>query len=153
MVRMAYENDIDGTAEIFCELQNAHAEVRPDRFKAADRNIMRDMLSDVLIDRECDAAVSENGGRINGYAVFRIADREDTLHFAERRCIIEQFAVKNEFKRQGIGRELMDFIRKYAEKRKCDSIELSVWYDNFDAVDFYAEIGFVPKQYKMEIKL
>ena len=47
----------------------------------------------------------------------------------------------------------MDFIRKYAEKRKCDSIELSVWYDNFDAVDFYAEIGFVPKQYMMEIKL
>lgn len=153
MVRMACENDICGTAEIFCELQDIHAGFRPDRFKAADSSIMYKILSDVFIGRECDAVVSENGGSISGYAVFRIADYEDELHIAERKCTIEQFAVKNEFRRQGIGRELMDFIRKYAEKRKCDFIELSVWYDNFDAVDFYAEIGFVPKQYKMEIKL
>ena len=153
MVRMACENDIGETAELFCELQNVHAEFRPDSFKSADSGIMHGILSDILIGRECDAVVSESDGSINGYAVLRIADREDELHIAERRCTIEQFAVKSEFKRQGIGRELMDFIRKYAKKRKCGSIELSVWYDNFDAVDFYAEIGFVPKQYMMEIKL
>lgn len=36
-----------------------------------------------------------------------------------------------------IIREMLTFIRELAAEKECDTAELGVWYENYDAVDFF----------------
>ena len=56
--------------------------------------------------------------------------------------IIEDLIVKHEFKRKGIGKELMKFVEDYAKKKKIKSIYFSTNKDA-EAVGFYEKIGYV----------
>lgn len=55
--------------------------------------------------------------------------------------IIEDLAVKEEFKKQGIGKKLMDYIKAYSKKRKIKSISFST-HKKSDAVKFYQRYGY-----------
>ena len=44
-------------------------------------------------------------------------------------------------------------VKKYAEKCNCNSIDLRVCYENYDAVNLYSSFGFIPTAYELELKL
>lgn len=55
--------------------------------------------------------------------------------------------------RKGTGTKLITYIKKPAAENDCQSVELGVWCENHDAVDFNSEMGFVPRTYKMVMKI
>lgn len=149
MIRKATADDINAMAEIYKELHEHHIQIRPDFYRSPDAEFYRTQLAEQLD----NVFVIESGGVIQGYATLFINEREDCIHIARKRCFVDQFAVKQEFRRQGVGGRLMQFIREYALLNDCMVVELGVWYENYDAVDFYGKNGFVPRTLNLELKL
>ena len=122
MIRKATADDINKTAEIYKELHEHHIQIRPDFYRGPDIEFYRKQLAEQLD----YVFVVEKGGVIQGYAMVYVDVRDDCIHIARKRCYVDQFAVKEEFRRQGVGNKLMQFIREYALQNDCTVIELGV---------------------------
>lgn len=59
-----------------------------------------------------------------------------TLLFGEAE--IENIAVSKDFRRRGIGKDMVNAL-----KQKCEKIFLLVKEDNYGAIEFYTSMGFV----------
>ena len=55
--------------------------------------------------------------------------------------------IRKEYRRQGIGRKLINFV-----KDKYDKLELQVYEKNVNAMLFYASLGFVNKKIQIDDK-
>lgn len=154
MVRKAETADIESMARIYGQLHKKHVEIRPDYFNMPKRSFFESSLAETLSNGERELIVYEKNGMIQGYAEFFIHEicESETRTFY-RRCFIDQLAVDKDWQGNGVGRALTEHIKSYARERSCNSIELGVWYENYDAVDFYGAMGFTPRMYKMEIRL
>ncbi len=92
-----------------------------------------------------------------GFDKVLVAEREGvvqgmiTLHFihlphlAGNLCRVVALAVRNEFKRQGIGAKLMIKTEEIAREKNCAKIELTSGLERTEAHDFYRAIGFEEK--------
>ncbi|MDT2596444.1 N-acetyltransferase [Enterococcus dongliensis] len=56
---------------------------------------------------------------------------------------IERIYIRKHFKRQGLGRQLLDFAFAIADQEKREQIWLGVWEHNQNALRFYQTFGFV----------
>lgn len=73
-------------------------------------------------------------GKIVGYAC--ITTIIDEIHLGN-------IAVKKEYRGQGIGRKLIDYIINYANQNKIQKITLEVRRSNTIAINLYKSVGFV----------
>lgn len=153
MIRNAEEKDIDAVAELFYELHGHHTMLFGEYFRSADISFFQSAVRKLLAQGGKNVIVSEHNGVIDGYAVFGISENEDELHFHRKVCSVDCIAVKNEFRRMGFGREMLTFVRELAAEKKCDAAELDVWYENYDAVEFFVNCGFMPRTIKLENKI
>lgn len=103
--------------------------------KVSDLLAQSDKLSE-----KCQVFVFEEDKTIKGCAAIKIVRHNDS-----KKCIVESIAVDDNYRRQGIGKRIFDFLKSYADERSCNSVELDVKYDDYDAVDFLAIIGFRPQ--------
>ncbi len=103
--------------------------------KAADFLAQSDKLSE-----NCQIFVLEEDKTIKGCAAIKIFQDNDS-----KKCIVETIAVDDNYRRHGVGKRIFDFLKSYADEQNCNSVELDVKYDNYDAVDFFAIIGFRPQ--------
>ena len=101
-----------------------------------------------VLEKEClDTAWSENA--ISEFlssdtAVYLYCETEGvlsgilsaTLLFGEAE--IENIAVSKDFRRRGIGKDMVNAL-----KQKCEKIFLLVKEDNYGAIEFYVSMGFV----------
>lgn len=151
MIRMAENADITQIAEIFRQLHKKHYHMRPEYYNMPDIAYFEKSVAEMLEDKEKYLVVCDEGGKICGYAWYYIDEvRENELRKACRRCFAEQLAVDESCQGHGVGKALVTYIKNAAREHNCFSIELGVWYDNYDAVDFYAAAGFTPRIYKLE---
>ena len=103
--------------------------------KVSDLLAQSDKLSE-----KCQVFVFEEDKTIKGCAAIKIVRHNDS-----KKCIVESIAVDDNYRRQGIGKRIFDFLKSYADEQSCNSVELDVKYDDYDAVDFFAIIGFRPQ--------
>lgn len=103
--------------------------------KVSDLLAQSDKLSE-----KCQVFVLEEDKTIKGCAAIKIVWHNDS-----KKCIVESIAVDDNYRRQGIGKRIFDFLKSYADEQSCNSVELDVKYDDYDAVDFFAIIGFRPQ--------
>ena len=74
--------------------------------------------------------------KIVGVIIFKIEQSCE-----ERVIIIEELVVEEKFKKQGIGKKLMEFTESYAKKKKVKSISFST-HKKAPAVKFYQKLGY-----------
>ena len=155
MIRFAEKSDVEQIARLFQQLHERHYRLRDDYYNKPDFEFYFNVVEQTInTQSELKYVVSCENDIINGYIQFCIKDYSESLtkkHY--KKCLVEQIAVDEKYHRQGVGTELIAFIRNYAIDNNCNSIELSVWYENYDAVEFYSAIGFEPRTYKMEMRL
>lgn len=154
MVRKAETSDIESMARIYRQLHEKHVAIRSDYFNMPNLSFFESSLAETLSKGEKELIIYEKNGVIQGYAEFFTHETlENEIRSFYRRCFIDQLAVDTNCQRNGVGKALAEYIKSYARECSCHSIELGVWYENYDAVDFYGAMGFTPRMYKMEIKL
>ena len=70
-----------------------------------------------------------------------------TRHYAGKSVEVDHVFIEETHRNRGIGKQLMQFVYNYAEKKKCNWVELNTYVHNFPSHKFYYNEGFVAKGY------
>jgi GNAT superfamily N-acetyltransferase len=70
-----------------------------------------------------------------------------------RVAVVENLAVREDFRRAGIGSALMDRALRWAEGLGATEIELNVYEFNQTAIDFYRNLGYATSSRRMSKRL
>lgn len=59
-------------------------------------------------------------------------------------ALVENFVVSKDYKREGIGKSMVDYIEAFYLEQDCSKIMLQTSSENRDARDFYTAMGYDP---------
>jgi len=151
IIRRAVEADLPAVARLLYEVQQIHAEGRPDLFLAGTRKYSDEELKAIFVDDTRPVFVAEMDGIVVGYAfcVVQQAPASPTLR-PIKELYIDDLCVEQRQRGLHIGTQLYEFVRSFAEKVACDRIILNVWCLNESAVQFYRRLGMKPFKMMME---
>lgn len=148
-------SDFDEVNEIFKQLHELHVKHRPDIYRNVENPAEANgyIAEEVLNEENLILLGADVDGRIVGicFIVMR-TPRNDAL--VPRVCAyIDDIAVDENYRRQGIGTALYNEAVKRAKERGAQVIQLQVSEFNKAAVDFYKSLGMTVWEYKMEQKI
>lgn len=152
MIRKAKTEDFKRINELREKVNVLHTEGRPDMFRPGFAREMQDYVFEIRDQEKKEIFVAEQDGRICGYACIEYVERPETFcNLSRKFCHIEEFGVDETMQRQGIGAELLAFIREEAKRNGFPKIELFVWEFNESALRFYEAAGFRTGRRWMEL--
>ncbi len=143
MVRFAEEKDLNRVNELRKQVNQIHVDARPDVFKAGFCKELQDFARVLLTGENSDILVAEREGIICGIACVDYVRKPETPYGVARGFYhVQEIAVDKSFRRQGVAKELFEFMKEDAKKKMLDKIELDVWSFNESAIEFYESVGF-----------
>lgn len=153
MVRFARNEDLERVNELRKQVNDVHVEGRPDIFKPGFNEELRDHIYEIWEAEDKDIIVAERDGIICGFACVQFVDKpENPFMNARQFYAVDEFGVDEAFRRQGVARELIDFIKQDAIKRGLQKLELNMWEFNKEALAFYEAVGFRTYRRYMELE-
>lgn len=154
MIRFAKEEDLDRINELRRQVNDIHVKGRPDIFRSGFCQEMQDLARELLQGEEGNIIVAEQDGIICGMVCVAYITKPESPYNLERKIYhVEEIAVDERARKQGIGTEMMEFMKQDACKRGFDRIELDVWEFNESAVKFYETNGFTVFRRFMECRV
>ena len=98
--------------------------------------------------------VAERNGIICGIVCVDYVNKPETPYSKARSFYhVQEIAVDANHRRQGVAKELLEFMIADAKKRKLGKIELDVWEFNDSAIEFYQAVGFKQTRRWMEYEV
>ena len=154
MVRFAEEKDLDIINELRKQVNDIHVEGRPDLFKAGFGAEIRDFAKVIMSGENSDIIVAERNGIICGMVCVDYVNKPETPYSKARNFYhVQEIAVDANHRRQGVAKELLEFMIADAKKKKLGKIELDVWEFNDSAIEFYQAVGFRQTRRWMEYEV
>lgn len=154
MVRFAEEKDLNIINELRKQVNDIHVEGRPDVFKAGFGTEIRDFAKVIMNGENSDIIVVERNGVICGMVCVDYVNKPETPYSKARSFYhVQEIAVDVNYRRQGVAKELLEFMITDAKKRKLGKIELDVWEFNDSAIEFYRVVGFRQTRRWMEYEV
>ena len=151
IVNIETSDDAEEIVELLRQVHEEHRQRRSQWFKPFDRTAALEGQRGLLSRAGARMFVARVEGVCVGYALVCERLREENpFRYASRSLVVDQMAVSNTHRRQGIGTLLMGRIRAEAARRGTQRVELNVYSDNDDARRFYEAQGFVRFQDVME---
>ena len=154
MIRRAKNADIDRLNALLYQVQQLHADGRPDIFKNGAKKYTTEELKAIIADDMTPIYVDEEDGLVMGYAfcIYQITRESEQLH-ARKVLYIDDLCVDAPYRRKHIGEKLYHYVLDVAKKNGCDSVTLNVWRVNPSAEKFYRKMGMEPLKTTMEKRL
>lgn len=154
MIRFAKKSDLPQVNAIRRQVHEVHAEGRPDIFRRKFGKKLAALIHDMFREKCSRIVVADRDGEIGGFAVLDVIEKPKSPYSRARRYLrVTEFGVDEKYRRQGIGKALMDFIKQYAAENGFDTVELDVWEFNEGALRFYESVGFQTYRRYMEYRL
>ena len=104
--------------------------------------------------------VAEESGQVVGFIQGVIIDHQpgqdvvfDAVHAPRKDGWIGLLYVKPEQRGSGIGRALLDEMKRYFQSKNCDTLRLKVLSGNQSAMAFYEKYGLTAREVEMITKL
>ena len=152
--RFAEYPDLERVNELRIQVNAIHVEGKPEVFKPGFPDELRAYVYEIFRDPAKRVAVCETDGVITAFAVLsHIVKPETPYTFGRDFLDIDEFCVDAGYRRRGIAKELVSFIRDYAVSEGFTRLELNMWEFNTDALAFYESVGFTTYRRYMEMKL
>lgn len=152
MIRKASLSDINQIADINKQLTKYHCEIDPETFTMPDDAHFSDSIAKSIESESSEIFVFDDGV-IKGYALITKSFREIPITIRKRVCLIDQLAVDKNYRNEGIGTKLIDYIKSYVKENDFDVLEICVRAQNDKAYKLYKKLGFEPQLIRMEMKL
>ena len=154
-IRAAVASDHDDLCALFDEGDALHRETLPRVFQKPEGAVRsRDYVLGLIADEAAGFFVAQVGDRLVGLICVMIREAPELPIFVPRRyAVVDNLAVKDEFRRAGIGRALMETAHEWAVAKGADSIELNVYEFNRGAIEFYQTLGYKTASRKMSKQL
>lgn len=143
MVRIAVREELERVNELRQQVSKVHSDGRPDLFRDSFDTEMREQLDQMWQAENQDVFVAIKNDTICGYGCMEYIERPMTNVCNPRKYVhVMEFGVDESCKRQGIGRELLLYMKQYAKEKGFHRLELDVLEFNESALKFYESIGF-----------
>ena len=152
MIRKAKENDIPRILDLLSQVNDVHAEGRPDFFIKGKRKYEEDDLKKILHDEVTPVFVCEEDDDIKGYAFCVMHDLSKCGNLRpDKSLYIDDICVDEKYRRHGVGKKLYNFVLQYAKDESCFNVTLNVWDKNPEAKAFYESMGMTVQKVCMEV--
>lgn len=155
VIREATVRDYDGLCELIDQVDALHRDHLPHLFqKPAGPVRDRKFILEILVDVNAGLFVAEAVGQLVGFVHVIVQDTPAIPVFVPQRyAIVDTLAVKEEMRRAGIGRALMDRVHQWARSKGACAIELHVYEFNKSAIAFYQSLGYATLSRRMRSPL
>lgn len=151
VIRKFKAEDIEQAIGLCDEIREYHRKILNGYFMPIDRNFEEKALMETLKNDNNFAFVAVDKDEIIGIL---IAEKKTAPQLENPLvCNIGTLVVKQEFRKRGIGKMLMDYCIDTCKNMKIQEIKLGVFNDNINACKFYEKYGFKPLEQKMNLKL
>lgn len=152
IIRKGRIEDLEQIKSILEQTSNIHYENRRDIFKKKSKEEIRNWAKEEIESKEKIVLVAEDNTKIKGILIYKIKEVQDNINLKDSNNIwIDEICVDEKYRSQGIGKMLMDEIKKIAREIECQRIELNCWEFNDRARKFYEENGLKTQRRIMEI--
>ena len=151
-VRRAEERDIPRISELLVQVNNVHADGRPDLFIRDCRKYTDDELKKLIRDDRSPiyVCVSEEE-LVLGYAFCILEETRGSNNQPDMKTLyIDDICVDEAHRREHVGSTVYAHVCKEAKRLGCYHITLNVWELNPTARSFYEAMGLVPLKTTME---
>ena len=151
IIRRAEKTDICGIERLLLQVNNVHADGRPDLFKHDRPKYTEPELEAILDDDERPVFAAADGGKLLGYAFCVAVSHIPDNNMADIKTLyIDDLCVDEKMRGQHIGTMLYEYVKKWAKENGFYNITLNVWSCNKNAEAFYRSLGLVPQKTTLE---
>lgn len=147
-IRLAAEQDYDAVERIMKQVQKMHVDWRPDIYIDADPVLPCDMYLSHLA--EGQVIVAEVAGEVVGLVIYLARHISGGPRKERKVLFVDSMAVEEQYRSQGIGHKLFDYILQLCQEQQYDGLELQVNARNAAARAMYEKYGFTEKSINME---
>lgn len=149
-VRPATMEDYPAAASIMTQVHALHVGWRPDVYRPCEV-VLSQACYQELVDTGC-AFVAEMNGQVVGilHVCYRHVEGESSV----TRDIVfaDVIAVDEPYRGRGIGRALVEHMKRIKQEKHLDDMMLQVNAWNREALHMYEHCGFVPCSINMELR-
>ena len=154
-IRRATNADMPGINKLLHQVLMVHHNGRPDLFKPNVKKYTDEELGRIIGDDKTPIFVAtEEGapkGEILGYAFCVFQQHIDNNILTDVKSLyIDDLCVDEEKRGLHIGKNLYEYVLKFAKKQECYNVTLNVWACNESAMKFYESCGLLPQKIGME---
>ena len=138
--------------KIALQVHECHVKLRPDIFEHTDSIINGQELANMIENSEIFVAKIEE--QIVGYIILSSREGNKNGYRYRKELDIDAMGIDENYRNQGIGRELLEYIKKYAKDNNYTDLRLTVNEENENARHLYEHVGFKIKNiaYSMQLK-
>jgi GNAT superfamily N-acetyltransferase len=150
-IRQATIADYAGLCAVLDEVDAQHIAALPNVFRdPGERARSQAYVASIVQDENACLWIAEHGADIVGVLHICIRETRPIPLFVPRRyAVIENVAISQAYRRQGIGRALVERADRWALDRGATQTELNVWEFNEGARAFYDALGYKTASRKM----
>lgn len=152
MIRRAKKTDISYIMRLLHQVNDVHADGRPDLFVKGHTKYTPDEVTAIIENPSTPVFVyTNNDEEVMGYCFCIVQDHTKEKHIAPIKTLyIDDLCVDEKGRGQHIGRSLYEYVRSYARENAFHNITLNVWSKNPGAIKFYESMGLLPYKIGME---
>jgi ribosomal protein S18 acetylase RimI-like enzyme len=149
--RKAIKSDFAAIQNLKKEVHSIHVAAEPHFYKDSSELISQEDFEKEIASDQVYIISDLTEGTIYGYAFLRSIQVADNPIIHDQKILyIEDFCIADEYRKQGLGRELIQNIEDIAKKKNYTSIEFNVWAFNSNAIEFYKRNGFSMSRIRMK---
>ena len=151
-IRRAVKEDIRGINHLLNQVLMVHHNGRPDLFKSGTKKYTDEELSAIIEDDSKPIFVAvDDKQEVMGYAFCVFVQHLNNNILTDIKTLyIDDLCVDETKRGQHIGKNLYEFVVKFAKEEGCYNLTLNVWSCNESAMKFYEKCGLVPQKIGME---
>lgn len=150
-IRRAEEYDISKILELLIQVDNVHADLRPDLFLHDGTKYTKDELNVIIKDDERPVFVYINeSGELCGYAFCMLQDWQGNNLVTHKSIYIDDICVDENHRHGHVATALYEHVVSFAKQIGCYNVTLNVWKGNTPALKFYEKCGMTAQKTVME---
>ncbi len=149
LIRCAQTSDYHSVELIMKQVQQLHVDWRPDIYKPATHVYSREYFEKLVSENRL--LVAEQEGAVVGLLSFMYRHVESDKQVTRDVIFVDDLAVSEEHRGQGIGTQLLQFMKDKVNREHLDGLELQVNARNTAARKMYETFGFTEKSVNMEL--
>jgi len=151
MLQLARQMDRDQVEKIAKQVHSLHVAWRPDIYEMPDELFTAERFEREISNKHLYVAKEQE--TVLGYVLVKIRDYDWPGVVRRRVMLIDEIAVRTEYRNRGIGTAIMDDVKVLARAYGCTDLQLGVYPQNDPAVAFYQKNGLMIRSIDMQMKL
>lgn len=124
--------DLESVDRIALQVHDCHVNWRPDIFEHTNSIINETDLLNMIENNEI--FVAKIGKVIVGYMIISLKEGKKNGYKYRKELAIDALGVDKDYRNQGIGKKLLEFIKEYAKDNGCTDLRLTVNEENVNAI-------------------